>query len=291
MRSPLRRHSGVVPGRLLRLLPSDLRADLRHRTGFAVPGDLAFRSRPPTPAVGERTGPPDFTVAGAAEAGSEWWYSAIVDRHDAAPVAASAELSQFFSPYCTERFGPSEVATFRASFTRRPGQLAGLWSPQVAAHPWVPALLAMAAPRTRLVVLVRDPIERLLAGLDRTVAARPPHPGSYYSDAVDRSRYAQQLGWILRVFAAEQVLVLQTERCLADPQGQMARVSEFLGTDPPAAAPAVGAGPTWPPAARGRLDPATLERLRKLYAPDVADLGVLVPDLDLSWWPNFAEPA
>ncbi len=47
--------------------------------------------------------------------------------------------------------------------------------------------------------MVRDPVERLLDGLDRTVDQRPPHVGSYLSDAVERGFYADQLESVVQV--------------------------------------------------------------------------------------------
>ena len=290
MTSTARRALDLVPARLHRLLPSDLRADLRHRSGLTAPGDLAHRAAPPHPAPGERTGPPDFAVLGAAAAGSRWWLSLVGDHPDVTPGHDSPDAAHFFDPYCTEAFGAAEVAAFHRWFPRRPGRMIGFWSPDGTAHRWVPPLLARAAPRALVLVLLRDPVERLLDGLDRTVDTRPSHPGSYLADAVDRGYYADQLTHLLEHYPRGQVRALQYERCVADPTGCLAATYEFLGVDrsyrarpldPPAAAPV---------AAR-RLDPDSLERVRDLYRYDIAALADLVPELDLSLWPSAVPPA
>ncbi len=85
MTSAGRRLIDLVPDRVHRLVPSDVRADLRHRTGLRRPGDLGFRPVPPAPAVGERTGPPDFAVLGATDAGGSWWMSLVADHPDVTP--------------------------------------------------------------------------------------------------------------------------------------------------------------------------------------------------------------
>ena len=285
MTSPVRRALDRVPTRLHRLLPSDLRADLRHRSGLTVPGDLAYRAVPPHPAPGERTGPPDFALLGAAAAGSRWWLSLIGDHPDVTPGHDSADVAHYFDPYCTEPFGPAEVAGFHAWFPRRPGRIIGFWSPDGTAHSWVPPLLARAAPRALVVVLLRDPVERLLDGLDRTVDARPPHPGSYLADAVDRGRYAEQLALLLEHYPRHQVRVLQYERCVADPVGCLAATFEFLGVDPAYRARSLDPHPAEPRAA-GLLDPDTLDRVQDLYRDEVRALVDLVPDLELDLWPS-----
>jgi hypothetical protein len=281
-----RRALDLVPGRLTRRLPSGVRADLRHRTGLTVPGDLAFAPVPPAPAAGERCGPPDFAVLGAADAGCDWWLSLVADHPDVAPGHRSAEAAQFFAPYCTEPFGPDEIAAFCAWFPRRPGRIVGYWSPDALAYAWVVPLLALAAPGARMVVLVRDPVDRLLDGLARTADRRPEHPGSWLSDAVDRGFYADQLDRLHQVYPPDRVLVLQYERCVADPVGSLTRTYAFLGVDPTYRARPLGPPAAADGSARDRLDPRTLDRLRGMYAADVAALAARCPDVDLDLWPN-----
>jgi len=177
------------------------------------------------------------------------------------------------------------VARFHALFPRGPGRVVGHWEPDALVYPWVAPLLAQAAPRAQLLVLVRDPVDRLRAGLERTAAERAPHVGSNLADAVDRGYYADQLARLLHWFPRRQVLVLQYERCLADPDAAMAQTYAFLGVDDTYRARRLD-----PPAeaVRDPLSPATRQRLVDLYAGDVAGLGELVPDIDLALWPNFA---
>jgi hypothetical protein len=90
--------------------------------------------------------------------------------------------------------------------------------------------------------------------------------------------------------------VLQLERCLADPLGQYARTLDFLGVDAgfqpgglrrrllrrssrTAGAPARPDAKLWPD--------LEVPMLTELEA-DVRELRELVPDLDLSLWPQFA---
>jgi hypothetical protein len=227
-------------------------------------------------------------VLGAADAGSRWWLTLVADHPEVTPGHASPDAAHYFAPYCTEPFGPAEVAGFHAWFPRRPGRIIGYWSPDALAHPWVAPLLARAAPRAQVLVLVRDPVERLLDGLARTADERPAHPGSYLSDAVERGYYADQLERLVESYPADQVRVLQYERCVADPVGSLARTYEFLGVDPGHLA-----RPTDPPTLGAdrpvhRLDAATLARLRELYAADMARVASLLPGFDPDLWPSVA---
>ncbi len=283
MSSVVRRLLGSVPPSAYRRLPVEVRADLREWFGRWEPGDVNYSPAPPVPAAGEQTGPPDFVVVGAADARGAWWMSRIADHPEVVPNRTLVDAARFFAPYGTGAFGPDDVARFWRLFPRRPGRVTGHWSPDALSYPWVAPLLAEAAPEARILVLVRDPIERLRSGLERTADDRPPHVGSYLADAVDRGFYADQLMRLYRHIPSSRVLVLQVERCLADPDEALARTFSFLGIDD-----AYRARPDVPPAdpVRDPLPAATRDRLVDLYSADVAALGQLVPDLDLALWPT-----
>jgi hypothetical protein len=284
--SPIvRRVARKVPSAAQRLIPVELRADARRWLGQWEPGDIDYQPEPPHPATGERIGPPDFVCLGGSDAGGEWWMACIADHPMVAPNRTLSEAAHVFAPYCAAPFGPEEIARFHALFPRRSGRIIGHWSPDGLSYPWVAPLLAQAAPRAQVLVLVRDPVERLRAGLDRTEFTPASHIGSVLADVVDRGFYAEQLNRLLRLYPRDQVRVLQYERCVADTAGALGQTYAFLGVDDTYRARTIE-----PPAepARDPLAPSTRRRLVELYAADVAALADLLPDLDLGLWPNFA---
>ncbi len=132
---------------------------------------------------------------------------------------------------------PQDIAAEYASlFPRRPGQLVGEWTPRYLADFWSIPLLRKAAPDARILVMFRDPVARYrsaVARLQRMAEeqgdrVRMPSIG----DAVWRGFYFQQLRHVFEFFPREQVLVLQFERCVQDPVGQMERTWRFVGADP-----------------------------------------------------------
>ena len=277
-----------LPAPVRRLVPVELQADLRDRFGQWQPGDIGFEPTPPVPAHGERTGPPDFIVLGRPESGARWWMSQIADHPDVAPSRSVDEAALAFSPYGTASFGPEEIDRFHALFPRRPGRIIGHWSADGLSYPWVAPLLARAAPRAKVLVLVRDPVALLQAGLAATADSRPPGAGWNLADHVDAGFFGSQLTRLHGLFPPDQVRVLQYERCLVDTAGVLAQTFEFLGVDDserPVLPHPSGADPR---ASVGRFDAATRSRLSAMYADDVDALSHLVPDLDLGLWPNFA---
>jgi hypothetical protein len=146
--------------------------------------------------------------------------------------------------------------------------------------------LAAAAPEARLLVLLRDPVERFLSGLSYRLAQGAEPTGATVADAVRQGFYARWLRRYFDYFAADRVLVLQYEACAADPARRLADTYRFLGLGdylPPDLH-----RPVNPSGQKLSLDPVARHRLVDLYGPDVEELTGLVPDLDRTRWPNFA---
>ncbi len=103
-------------------------------------------------------------------------------------------------------------------------------------------------------------------------------------EAIDRSRYADQLAWWLKHYPREQLLLLQYERCVADAQAQLSRTFEFLGLpDQPASVSQISQTRKKAP---GHVELPVQMRmlLAARFADDIDRLGELMPDLDRSLW-------
>ena len=83
------------------------------------------------------------------------------------------------------------------------------------------------------------------------------------------------------------MLILQYERCAADPVNELHATYRFLGL--PEVHPAgLKASVNTPAASAGRPDPDVTKRLVTIYEADVTALAKRLPDLDLTLWPNFS---
>ena len=145
-----------------------------------------------------------------------------------------------------------------------------------------------AAPDTRLLLLLRDPIERLRSGLAHQRRTGVPADTMSYSDAVQRGFYDQGLRRWLDVFGPDRLLVLQYERCALDPAAELRRTFRFLGI--PDQGGAAEATPRWNsfPGEGPPTDPDVVRRLVALYEDDVIAVAGRCPQIDLGLWPNFA---
>ena len=159
-------------------------------------------------------------------------------------------------------------------------------------------MLAHVAPRAKLIVLLRDPVERYISGLGllQRSGALKGQVGTgelgarehRIVEAMDRGRYAAQLDWWLQHYPREQLLLLQYERCVADTQGQLWRTFEFLGLPEQRASVAEVSRARKKATEHPPLAPELRRLLVEYFATDVAELRTLMPDLDLALWKNFA---
>jgi hypothetical protein len=278
------RPPSVARAAFRRLSPRS-RSAVLHRFGYFAPWEDGFDFTPPVLGPGEEVGPPDFVGIGVQKGGTSWWYELISD-HPGVSARDDIHKERHYLSHCgTGPFGAAEVQRYQGWFPRVPGTITGEWTPDYLGYPWVPSLLARAAPEAKLLVILRDPVERFRSGLSFRLSMGASDTGAIVADAVRQGFYARCLRRFLAYFAPEQLLVLQYERCAADPSAQLAVTYRFLGlTDHH---PDDLRRPINVSGAKLSLDPEAHRRLVDLYAPDVDELVSLFPDVDRSLWPNF----
>ncbi len=203
---------------------------------------------------------PDFLIIGAARSGTTALAS-FLEQHPDVYVSLPKELHFLAFPGGAPRFtGPGDddlvnrVAvrddeTWRESFRHRTERRRGEGSVTTLCHPSasVPAIGRFCAPGCRLVVMLRDPVDRafsswlylrsrghdagsfeecLAAEEERTVAG-----WSHMWQFTRLSRYAEQLEPFVQEFG-DRLLVVVQEEFAADPDRQLRQVLQFLDVDP-----------------------------------------------------------
>lgn len=203
---------------------------------------------------------------------------------------AAKEL-HYFDRFHSGGWEPDDIARYHEYFPRVGERRVGEWTPLYASAPWVPGLLAQAAPDARLLMLLRDPVERFLSGLqlDISVAARRGAPLSRYAplEAFMRGHYHAQLVGLLRHFERSQILILQYERCAREPQEQLRRTFAFLGLKDVEFTPELDAHPKRQEE-KPVLDRDAREAYVEAYRDEVIALAESCEEIDLALWPNFA---
>jgi hypothetical protein len=238
-------------------------------------------------------GPPDFIGVGTQRSGTTWWFETLLGHPQIRGPKGKRKEQHFFDRFGAVEMTEADIAEYRERFPRKPGQIAGEWTPRYMHDFWTPRLIARAAPEAKLLIMFRDPIERFRSGaphrLSRTPDARIE---AVTADAIERGRYAAQLRRVLACHDASRILILQYEKCVADPAAQYRRTLAFLGVDSEHRHPELERRRgTTQAASKKPLWDDLMDGLRATMEPEVAGLAELTPEIDVALWPNFAHLA
>jgi hypothetical protein len=239
------------------------------------------------------TGPPDFVGVGTQRSGTTWWFETLLGHPQIRGPKTGAKEQHYFDRFCRRPLTDADIRRYHRKFPRDPGQIAGEWTPRYMFDFWTPPLIARAAPGAKLLIMFRDPIERFRSGVPHRMSiSEDPRREAVVADAMERGRYASQLRRVLAAHDRERILILQYERCRAEPAAEYRRTLAFLGVDtahehagfdkPRGTTQAAAKEPLWPD---------LVDALRATYEPEVAELAELAPEIDVSLWPNFAHLA
>jgi hypothetical protein len=243
---------------------------------------------------------PDFLIIGGQRCGTTSLYNYLVEHPGVAP--AFMKEVHFFD----NRFDKG-LNWYRAHFPLGGRQVTGEATPYYLFHPHAPRRVLATVPGARLIVLLRNPVDRAFSqfhhqvrmGLEtlsfegaidkevRELAAeqermaadegyRSPLHQSY--SYLARGMYVNQLQAWLHVFPREQMLVLESKDLYDDPPATLAQVVAFLGL------PAWSSG-SYPRYNRGEyaeLDGTLRERLAAYFEPHNRRLYELL-DVDYGW--------
>lgn len=305
-RQQLRRrlHKLPVVAQLAQALRANRAASIQSTAGRKALGDGPFTAANLASVPrGWRVQPPDYVGIGAPHSGAAWWQSLIADHPQVTPdrVIRAAEHRQqaldYFVHFQPHGLTDAQMACYRQAFAVPPGAICGEFSPSYLGQPGCIEQLAATVPQTRLLVLLRNPLDRFIAHLQQlTRSARahgqalslPVQAGSpLYTTAAQHSLYGASLARLFRHFDRDQVLILQYERMAREPAQALARTYRFLGVDD-RYRPRVLAEPCpADAAAAGGLLAVVRAQLAADFAVDVRHLLELWPELEADLWPDF----
>lgn len=273
--------------RAMKGLAAAARVAVRQARGRDAPWEPGFDHSPRPCPPGLVWGPPDFVGIGAQRAGTTWWYDLICAHPGVYHHRPFHKERHFLSALGGAGTRDDRLADYAGWFPRPAGRLTGEWTPDYLFYHWVPPLLAQAAPSAKLLVLLRDPVERFRSGLAHQAANGSAHSAPGAQEAFARGLYAAQLARWESCFPSTQLLVLLYEQCRADPVTNLASTYRFLGL-PDDFVPAQIDAPH-PTGTTPVLRSERVALLRRLYEPDLAALAGRYPQLDLSAWPSLAQ--
>ena len=198
--------------RIARRIKRVLRPRLRQQQGTHR---TARGKEPPEIPPGWKLGPPDFIGIGVQKAGTTWWWKLILEHPDV--VGYNKETHQL------TRFGwrpvfERDIEAYERHFPRPDGAMAGEWTPRYMAVAGVSETMKAVAPNAKILVLLRDPVERYRSGVGQWQKHKERQGmrlnlWAGRKDAYARSFYGFTLAPYFEAFGPQQILVLQLERC------------------------------------------------------------------------------
>lgn len=259
---------------------------------------------------------PDFLLIGTKRGGTTSFYYDLLKVAQVLPMFPSAKYlpkaNETKGVHFFDSFYPRGLRWYRSYMPtvwarRRAEQrlgkrvVVGEASPYYLFHPLAAARAYGALPNARILLLLRDPVDRTyshwkerrrgdaepldfeaaldaeasrLAGEEEKILADPryisyPHEQQSYAT---QSYYAKSLRRWADLYGMENILVLTSEEYYADQPGTVARAARFLGLE--ASEPASGGHMNAAPGES--MDPELRGRLRALFADDVAELEQMI---------------
>ncbi len=244
-------------------------------------------------------GGPDFIGVGVQKAGTSWWHSLLLQHPQITPNRLGLKELQYFPHFLYSDMTEDSVSTYRQAFAAPAGSICGEWSPRYFYHPLCMERIAKTAPDAKILILLRNPIDRFFSGLNHFQSARiekmqlSPKERYFYEvfslfpESIYLSQYARGMAKLFQFFDRSKLFILQYEKCKADPYKEISRTFRFLGVEDQftplnvleAVNPKVRTIPS--------LTPHERESLAAYFAEDVQTTAGLCPELDLSLWPEF----
>ena len=227
----------------------------------------------------------DFLVIGVQKAGTTALYAYL--RQHPELYLPEVKEAHYFDDESRDWGGPDHADYERLFLNGAAAAARGEVTPIYIYWPRCLERIRAYNPAMRLVLLLRDPVERawshwrmersrgaetadfswcIREGRARLAASEPAGFHREYS-YVERGFYGRQIQRLYSLFPRDQVLILRSDDLDADPTGTVGRVSAFLGVGapPPLAPQRVHVGQEVKGA---RLAAADADYLRALYADD-----------------------
>lgn len=247
---------------------------------------------------GWTAGPPGFVGVASGKAGTSWWYKLLLAHPSVKPNRLKRKELFYFYHFGYDGLNSQAVKTYREAFAVPPGCISGEWSPGYLNFPLAGDYLAGAVPETKILAIVRNPVDRVLSARNQKLSKQAGLLGledqgdrtyiyktySVFQVAIYNSFLYEPFKRLLKRFDRSRVLVLQYEKCKANPAEEIAKTYRFLGIDdefvPPNLTREVNKKPYLVPP----LTPGARARLTEFFHDDVTAFGNLFPEIDLSLW-------
>ncbi len=164
-----------VASAAFRRLSPRTRSALLHRIGIFAPWEDGFDFTPPAPGPGLEAGAPDFVGVGVQKAGTSWWYELIADHPAVSADGRDSKGAPLLLPLLRWRLSGGERSTATGGGSHAgPARSSANGLPTI----WVTRgwrhCSPATAPEVKVLVILRDPVDRFRSGSVLSVASGRP---------------------------------------------------------------------------------------------------------------------
>jgi hypothetical protein len=259
---------------------------------------------------------PDFMIIGTQKGGTTSLYRYLIEHPSIAPIYIK-------EPHFFDIHYKKGLAWYRSHFAtafeklavervRRLDFITGEASPYYMAHPLAPARVAKLLPHVKLIIVLRNPVDRAysqyqhqrrqpgveplsfeeaidreeerLAGEEKKLV-ESPHYFSFnhrHYSYLTRGRYIEQIPAWMKLFPREQFLFLKSEDLYRDPSAVLRESFQFLNVPNKLLKEQKEEYRPYNGASYARMDPATRQRLVEYFKPYNARLYEFL-ERDFGW--------
>jgi len=228
---------------------------------------------------------PDYVGIGAQRAGTSRWHSLLTAHPDVVevtdPVGRLVKEIHWFDQPLSEDFDERDRA-YTGWFDAPEDKIVGEFTPRYLYDLWPIDRLREICPETKLIVLLREPLSRLVSAVQFYEQRGITLDRDSLRESIWRGLYGSQLEYLFDRWPREQVFVGLYEENTARPVEEIGRLYEFLGLDtsfvPEGLDKRVNSSAKLP------INKAVLSSASALYEADRAKLQSVLPDVDFSCW-------
>jgi hypothetical protein len=243
---------------------------------------------------------PDFVGIGTGKGGTSWWHSLILEHPQVVNNRLNTKELHYFDHFKHQGITSEAIEIYRSAFAKPEKSICGEWSPNYLCQPFCLEYLAKAAPETKILVMLRNPVDRTLSQINQSLSARMQYFNfnleqryvfevySTYPEAILHSYYGYGLRQLLRFFSREQSLLLQYEQCKTNPAREIARTYSFLELDAFYTPQNLKRAINQKEYLVSPLSSEERQRLANYFAEDVKVTIEMFPEIDLSLWSDFS---
>lgn len=228
---------------------------------------------------------PDYVGVGVQRAGTSRVHSLITSHPDVEEVFDTSgrvvkEIHWFDQPLSDE---PDERdRAYFSWFQVSNEKVVGEFTPRYLYDLWPLDRLCELCPDTKLLILLREPMDRLVSSIQFYDQRGIGADRDTLRESIWRGCYGTQLEYLFGRWPREQVYVGLFEEWNDNPQGELARLYDFLGLD--SSFVPEGLQRRVNQSSRRGFDDIAIHSAADLYEADRVRLESVLPDVDFSSW-------